>query len=116
MTVKISGTFSKENRESNGLDAIRDELIGRPLERVVVAAIVETRSFATDVTGGGITIPTVRFIAIEPVTGADAATLRDILDRARAARTGQRVDPTLMDALAEDDLAGGRPAFSEPVE
>lgn len=104
MTVKIAGTFSKDQRENNGLEGVKDSLINHPLERVLVAGLVETKTVTTDVANGSVEIPTIRFVALEAVLDpSDIALVREALDRAKAKRTGQRVDPTLMDALADDD-------------
>ena len=107
MTVKIAGTFSRETRDDNGLEEVKEQLINQPLERVLVAGLVETKTVTTDVANGSVEIPTIRFVALEAVLDpSDVATVREALDRARARRTGQRVDPTLLDALAEDDNPG----------
>lgn len=122
MTVNISGTFTKENRESNGLESIHDELVEAGLDRHIVVGLVETKFVKRDVAAGGIDTPTVRFVSIEPLTGPAAAAARELLDAARQERTGQRVDPTLLDELATaelqpigeaaDELPGGRPEFT----
>jgi hypothetical protein len=104
VTVKIAGTFSRETRDDNGLEEVKEQLINQPLERVLVAGLVETKTVTTDVANGSVAVPTIRFVALEAVLDpSDVATVREALDRARARRTGQRVDLTLMDALAEAD-------------
>jgi len=123
MVVNISGTFRKDERESNGLEAIRLDLVEHGLARRVVVGLVETKFVKTDVQDGGTRVPTVKFVAIEPLTGASADKAREMLDEARRERTGQMTQPSLMDEVYEDDQDEmdldeesriGSPDFSEP--
>jgi hypothetical protein len=102
VSVNISGTFKKDERDSNGLESIHDELVKRPLDRRIVVGMIETKFVKVDVQDGGVEVPTVRFVAIEPLTGPAATTARELLDAARSERTGQPVQPTLLDDIDDE--------------
>jgi hypothetical protein len=126
MAVNVSATFKKDERDQNGLESIRPELIQSPLERHVIVATIEVTQILTDVRDGGVQTPSVRLVNVEPLTGDDALTARKLLDAAYHERTGQTAPPPTLfdpdDHLAEDaarvadeaDSARGNPAFVEP--
>lgn len=89
MTVNIAGTFKKDERELNGLEAIAEDLIGNPLERRVVAALVETKRVVEDFADGGSKRVVTSIVHIEPLTGDAATDARKYLDEAYRARTGR---------------------------
>lgn len=99
--VTISGTFSKDERTNNGLEAIAEDLLEDQLGRHYVIGLVQ---FA----GGSIpgpgepTVPRVKFVAIEPLTGGDADHAKDLLDKARKARNLGQVEETLFDGHEDD--------------
>lgn len=105
MTVSVSATFKKDEREYNGMEGIRDDLIAKPLERHVIVAVIETIRLSTDVRDGGTITPTVRLCNVEPVFGDDAVTARKLLDAAYHERTGQTAPPaTLFDDVDPEDM------------
>lgn len=98
MAVHVSATFKKDERESNGLEAIREELINTPLVRHVIVATIETTQIITDVRDGGVKTPRVRLVNVEALDGDQAVIGRKLLDERYASRTGQTAPPpTLFD-------------------
>ena len=105
MTVSVSATFKKDEREYNGMEGIREDLIAKPLERHVIVAVIETIRLSTDVRDGGTITPTVRLCNVEPVFGDDAVIARKLLDAAYHERTGQTAPPaTLFDDMDPEDM------------
>ncbi|AGL19522.1 hypothetical protein [Actinoplanes sp. N902-109] len=94
--VTISGTFGKNERPSNGLETIAEDLIKDQLAQHVVVGIVQF-SGATLPGPGEQLVPRVKFIAIEPLDGNAADTVRSLLDVARKDRGLGRVEETLFD-------------------
>jgi hypothetical protein len=107
--VSIKGTFSKTERSDNGLERISKDLVVNEFARHVVVGIVELHKVTKQ--PGEAPIPTVRFLAIEPVEGDDDVTVRAVLDRARRERGLGDIGDTLFDVPAEgfdfDGPAGG---------
>lgn len=106
-TVNISGTFSKDTREYNGLSRVHDQLVKDGLTRRVVVGVIETKFTKRDIAAGGVETPTVRFIAIEALDGQAAEAARDLLDaqyRERTGRQGSAVDADLISEAAEAGL------------
>jgi hypothetical protein len=98
MAVNVSATFKKDERDQNGLEAIRASLIADPLERHIIVATIEVTQILTDVRDGGVQTPSVRLVNVEPLTGDDALTARKLLEGAYHERTGQTAPPpTLFD-------------------
>lgn len=97
--VNISGTFKKDSRPSNGLESIADALIKDELARHVVVGIVELHHVDKD--PGEAPRPTVRFVAIEPVTDDAEEQVRQILNQARNARGLNIVPESLFDMPAD---------------
>jgi hypothetical protein len=99
MKVNISGTISKDKRADSGLDAIGDAIYADRLRRYAVTGIVEFHAFH-DV--DGVESVTVRFAAIEPLSGEDDNAARLLLDKARRARGVGSTELTLFDAPDAD--------------
>jgi hypothetical protein len=93
MAVNVSATFRKDEREFNGLEAIRQELIDQPLVRHLVVAEVETIRLTTDVRDGGVITPTIKLVTVEPLEGDAAREAKKLLDEAYHLRTGQTAPP-----------------------
>lgn len=97
MTVKISATFKKSERDSNGLDAIGQNLIDDPLTRYLAVVLVETTKVVRDI-AEDVETPHTRVVVIEPmVTAESQKAARELLDDAHKARLGRVVQPTLFD-------------------
>jgi hypothetical protein len=99
--VNIKGTFAKDSRTRNGLEPIADQLIKDQFSAVLVVGIVHLHKF----TGkpGEEVVPTVEFVAIEPVFDDDATTVRDLIDRYAERRGGPIApDPLPLGADAAD--------------
>lgn len=109
--VNMSGSFKKDQREYNGLEAIAEVLVGEPLTRHVVVGIVETIRTTRNIADGGSETATVRFVHIEAIGGADEEQARAMLAKAFKDRTGRtdEVQPTLFDGVpaAQNDPAAG---------
>lgn len=88
--VNISGTFKKDSRPDNGLESIAEDLIHNELRRHVVVGVVELHMVKK--APGEEPIPTVRFVAIEPLEGDAADQGRQMLNQARGGR-GRAVVP-----------------------
>lgn len=96
--VNISGTFAKDQRPNNGLDAIADKLKGDHFLRLPVVGIIEFHAYH-DVVGRPESI-TVKFAALEPLFGDADDQARQMLDQARKQRGLGQVELTLFDADA----------------
>lgn len=97
--VNISGTFKKDTRPSNGLEAIAEELIKDELRRHVVVGVVELHMVKK--APGEAPIPTVRFVAIEPLDGDAEDQGRQMLNQARNSRGLSLVPESLFDMPAD---------------
>lgn len=101
MTVLIKGTFKRDEREFNGLEAIHEELCEKMLDRHVIVAVIETHKVTKD--SAGTVTPTVRLLQIEPLDGEAADQARELLDKAYAGRTGAPPPPpSLFDHFPAD--------------
>jgi hypothetical protein len=112
MAVQIKGTFKRDERENNGLEGIREDLIRTPLERHTIVGTIEVTKIVRDVADGGVETPTVRLVSVEPLSGDDALTAKKMLDAAYHERTGQTAPPaTLFDegVPGTDAFDGGEP-------
>lgn len=67
--VRISGTFKKDSRPDNGLEGIAPRLAKDEYARHVVVGVLELHKVTKE--PGEAPVPTVRFIAIEPIEGGD---------------------------------------------
>lgn len=99
--VNISGTFKKDSRPDNGLESIAPDLIHNELRRHVVVGVVELHMVKK--APGEEPIPTVRFVAIEPLEGDAADQGRQMLNQARNARGRAVVPEGLFDMPSDDD-------------
>jgi hypothetical protein len=110
MAVNIKGTFKKDDRPNNGLEAIREEIHRNPHRRIVVVAIVSAHTGKVDYKEGGYVTPTVSFDNIEPMmSGADAKDALELLGHAFEARTGNPMPPmSLFDGPGGDDTLEGQ--------
>lgn len=97
--VNISGTFKKDTRPSNGLEAIAEDLIKDELRRHVVVGVVELHMVKK--APGEAPIPTVRFVAIEPLHGDAEDQGRQMLNQARNGRGLSIVPESLFDMPAD---------------
>lgn len=118
--VKLQGTFKKDQREFNGLEAIADELIAHPHKRYVIVALVECVGYDVDFADGGTKTPKVRLVAVEAMEGDHAATAQKYLDESYNGRTGKTAPPpTLFDDSDPEDEAEdqgdepGQPAVAD---
>lgn len=100
--VKISGTFSKDSRPDNGLEAIAEKLSTDEFARHVVVGVLELHKVVKEV--GEEPVPTVRFVAVEPIEDRDAA--MKLLNKARKARGQSPLSGTLFDPTSDDEQDG----------
>ncbi len=119
--VNISGTFSKDKRPDNGLDAIADKLKADHFLRVAVVGIVEYHGYH-DIVGRPESL-SVKFAAIEPLSGDADDQARQMLDQARKERGLGQVELTLFEAAddgeGKDPTAGPWPGdadYQAPAE
>lgn len=99
--VKISGTFKKDGRPDNGLESVSEILVKDEMQRHVVVGIVEVARVSKE--RGEEPIPTVKFVAIEPLHGDAEEQGRQMLDHARKLRGLGQVELTLFDAGTAGD-------------
>ena len=97
--VNISGTFKKDERPNNGLEAIAAQLLKDDLAQHVVVGVVQFHASKKAGPGEPYT-PTVHFNAIEPLTGDAADEARLLLNAARTVRGMDAMPATLFDADA----------------
>ncbi|WFE41926.1 hypothetical protein [Micromonospora sp. WMMD998] len=100
MAVKLSAQLTGENRELNGLNLIEQTLIDQPRgERYAVVRYAVKR--VSDEIDEGVHVATAKIVHIEPVDGAVADRVRDILAERYKDRTGKSLDgdPTLFDSV-----------------
>lgn len=118
MTVKVRGQWKKDTREYNGLDVepTRKSLIEEPLTRRYGVVLLETAKVETLVQEGGVQVPTVNIVAIEIADGDDAVTLKALLDKLFADRTGRKVDPTLFDGDDPEAMERALDGNIEPAD
>jgi hypothetical protein len=126
MTVKVKGTWKKDEREYNGLDdeTLRKGFEQHPLERHYVVALVQPHKTEIMHSDGGVHVPTVAIVQVEAVTGDDATVVKALLEARFAERTGRhQSEPTLFDrddeqanADAAKTLRGQLPAAHDPYD
>lgn len=111
--VKISGTISKDSRPDNGLEEIAEKIATEEFARHVVIGVLELHKTTKEV--GEAPVPTVRFVALEPVEDRDAA--MKLLNKARKARGQSPLSGTLFDPSGpdEDDDDQGDDNGQEPL-
>ncbi|WP_045746413.1 hypothetical protein [Actinoplanes rectilineatus] len=112
--VKLKGTFSKNERDSNGLEDISLDLVKNEFARYVVVGIVEQHKVTKE--PGEAPIPTARFVAIEVAQDADEAVARGILDRARKGRGLADIADTLFTVPRDGYDFDGADGEGSPVE
>lgn len=100
MIVNISGTFAKDKRPDNGLDSISEKLNDNRLTTVMVVGLIRFHAHH-EVLGRPETL-SVKFEAIEPLSGKDDSTARKLLDKARQARGLGQVELTLFDGAGDE--------------
>lgn len=87
MNVKLGSKLPK-NDDRNGLAAIQRELLTDPSKTHLAVIVLDTAKITHDIENLD-QYPTVRIVAIEPITGGvDVGRLRAMLQRAHAERTG----------------------------
>jgi len=111
--VKLKGTWSKNERDSNGLEAISGDLVKNEFSRYYVVGVVEQHKVTKE--PGEAPIPTARFVAIEVAKDDDEDIARDMLDRARKGRGLGQVPDDLFSASREDfNFDGPTPSGALP--
>jgi len=110
--VNVSGTFKKDQRPFCGLEAIADDLLDETQQRRTHFVVAEVRSHGYKFTAeDGIKTPTVKFDHIEVVLDdADMKTVKDLLTKIYAGRTGGEVPAELpydAEGWAADEPAKG---------
>lgn len=87
MTIKLAGKLPR-HEDRNGLGSLLRELVQDPYKQHVAVVVLETGKITRDLENEDV-IPTVRIVAIEPITGGvDVGKLRTMLQRAHEQRTG----------------------------
>jgi len=104
LTVKIKGTWKKDDKEYNGVDTDveRKAMLEKPLDRryaVISYDVAKTETLHQD---GGVQVHQIALVQIEPVDGDDLTVVREILDNRFRTRTGRGGQPSLFDSSDPD--------------
>lgn len=99
-TIKLGGKLPKAE-DRNGLHQLYQQFVRDPSRSHVVVAVVDTAKVINDIENYD-TIPQLRILAIEPISGDDAGTLRAILQRHHAERTGNLELPAEWESVLAD--------------
>lgn len=115
--VKISGTFKKDERPYNGLEAIADDLLNEAQQRRTYLVVAEVRSHGYQYNAeDGTKTPTVKFDHIEAALDeGERKLVKDLLTKIYERRTGAEMPATLFDDL-DDDGAAANTDDIPPVE
>lgn len=108
--VRISGTFKKDERPENGLESIAPTLVKNELARHVIVGVVELHKVTKE--PGEAPVPTVRFVAIEPLEGFRADDALILLNGARDKRGMVGIPATLFD----ENPATDRPVWDPDTD
>lgn len=110
-TIKLGGKLPK-NEDRNGLHDFYQQFVRDPMRQHVVIAVVDTAKIVNDIENYD-TIPQLRIVAIEVITGDDAGTLRAIVLRRHEERTGNLELPadweSVLAGMASPTLPGTEP-------
>lgn len=90
--VAIKGSFGHDEQEFNGLEAYATDLVDNPLQRRVVVGIIETVRIVRDIAKGDVETPTIRFVQVEVLNGAEADQASAMLQKRFRQRTGREAD------------------------
>lgn len=103
MGVAIKAKFGKDTKALNGLDAIMEELIDKPLAEHYVIAKVSVVRIVDDIENGGVETPTVAFKHIEVMlSDNDVKDAKRLFETACKARLGELPQATLFDAATPE--------------
>ena len=103
--VNISGTFKKDRRPDNGLEAIANDLVKNEFARYTVVGIVELHKVVKE--PGEEPRPTVHFVALEVLDGDAADVAQTYLNDARRDRDQGPLSGTLFDSDPDRDGEAG---------
>lgn len=107
-TIKMAGKLPKD-WDQNGLEHLYPDLVHNPRQQRVAIVVFDTAKITKDIANYD-TTPTVRIVAIEAVSGDDVGTLRAMLQRIHAERTGRLELPaeweSVLVALTSPTLPG----------
>ncbi|TFV90433.1 hypothetical protein [Blastococcus sp. CT_GayMR16] len=112
-TVKLGGKLPKDN-DQNGLDdpSVFRHFLTDPRSPVMVVALLQTSKIVKDIDNYD-TVPQITIRAIEVVQGDDHGTLRAMLQRIHAERTGALELPAeweeILSSMASPALPGTEP-------
>jgi len=104
--VNLSGSFKRDERPFNGIEAIAEELLDEKLghESYFVVAEIKPHTYVYHADDGS-KIPTVRFTHIEVVhTDDDEKAVKALLNRYYTERTGGEMPATLFDDQDPADI------------
>lgn len=104
MGVAIKAKFGKDKKAWNGLEAITDDLLEKPLQEHYVICRVRSARTVVDHENGGAQTPTVSFVHIEPMlSDKDETAAKKLFEAACKARLGELPQATLFEATKDDD-------------
>jgi hypothetical protein len=113
VTIKLTTKLPKKDAR-NGLGVIYQDLLCDPLKTHLAVVVLDTAKITRDIEADD-HYPTVRIVAIEPITGGvEVGRLRTMLQRAYEQRTGNLELPADWEAvLAELPDSNGVPGGAE---
>jgi len=117
MGVAIKAKFGKDTKAFNGLEAIVEDLLDKPLQEHYVIAKVSTVRITNDIEGGGVEVPTVSFKHIEVMlSDKEEAAAKKLFEAACKARLGDLPQQTLFEdgAAKEGDAPDTAGEGGEP--
>lgn len=107
MAIKISGSYKKDERAYNGLEAIAKDLIEEPHTEHYIIAKVGCLRIAEEIEDGGSKTVTVKLKHIEVMlSNKDETDAKKIFERAAKARLGEVPQQTLFEDHADVDAEG----------
>lgn len=104
--VKIKGTFKKDSRPNNGLEAIAEEILKDEFTQWTCVVVLQFHTSSK--ARGEAPSPTVELVAIEPVFNEAGTTARELMNQARRERGKDNLPETLFAAAGAGDPANDK--------
>lgn len=107
MGIAIQASFGKDTKPLNGLEAIIQELLDKPLQEQYVICKVRNARTSIDHENGDVETPTIKFTHIEPMlSDKEEAAAKKLFEAACKARLGDLPQQTLFEDHKKPDSDG----------